>query len=445
MENLKIFIYNNNGKIITEKDFALPVLEEIVKNINTFNTNNVNDIQRLYIGPSFPPNDCVWDDSEKNWKNADGQILKIFIYDDNGEKTKEGLCSNFLNTFSEKDSYFNSLIDFEFPPKDYEFNKELKKWFIVEKIPVIDEEPIETPLVGEILKENIIEESNDNDVLKVFVYNTKGEKIKEELYSLFVEAYDFVLNHNSKSPNDPYNIYPGTTFPPKGYKWSEKIGDWIELTKFEKWQKKEIDIPNDCFVVDNIIVRKSLSILNKEGLYKILPTQKIDEEYNIVIDKTKQELLDEGLANWEEIYQNYYKIFKKKLDDYLDVIYFKYPKSVVFQFSYKADLAVQWKNLSQEKKEEAKVLNFNQFVLLISEFKDINKNYTLDEIVIELDIISDKILQKKYEIDSKLGLVNNFFNSLNNEILAIKEEKNFLKLFDFVAGVENKISQWIKS
>ena len=58
--------------------------------------------------------------------------------------------------------------------------------------------------------------SEDSDVLKVFIYNGKGEKVREELYSNFLNAYDFVLTHNSSNPDDPYNIYPGTTFPPKG-------------------------------------------------------------------------------------------------------------------------------------------------------------------------------------------------------------------------------------
>jgi hypothetical protein len=290
-----------------------------------------------------------------------------------------------------------------------------------------------------------VEEDENSGVLKVFIYDANGEKVKEELYADFLSAYDFVLSHNSSNPDNPYNIYPGTQFPPKGYKWSKEKSDWVELSLYEKWKKGQLEIPNDCFIAGDLIVRKNLSQLHKEGLYKILPSQKIDEEYNIIVEKDKQELIDEGLLNWDEVYNYYYAIFKQKLDNYLDVVYLKYPRSISFQFERKVEVAKKWLNLNTQDREHSRAFNHSDFVILISEFKDISKQYTINDIEAELDSLSNKIIKKNTDANEKLGKVNNFFDSLYSEIDSLKDKKDFLKLFEFVSGIENKINTWIKS
>jgi hypothetical protein len=445
MENLKIFIYNNNGQKIDERDYDL--FEDIFDEITNHNISNQNDIHSVYIGKEFPPKDYIWDDSNKNWKDLNNNFLKIFIYNDTGELIREDLYSEFLTSYSDVYNYNNSnnsdqrlmYYGTQFPPAEKVWDTEISDWKSINNPEFNDEISTE-----EIPVEEIFEDDNPN-LLKVFVYNTQGEKIKEEFYSSFLNIYDFVLNHNTSNPNDPYNIYPGTEFPPKGYKWSNDKGDWVELSLYEKYIKGQIDIPNDCVVINNIIVRKNLSILHKEGLFNILPTQKIDKELNIIVDKSKQELIDEGLMDWEEVYKYYYNEFKRKIDMHLDLYYFKYPKAISFQFADKTNVAKLWKSLTNEQRSFARTFNYQEFLLLISEFKDLNRDYTLDEIEQELDILSNKIIQKNSEIEVKLGSINNFFNSLYKEITEIKETRNFLKLFDFVASIENRISQWIKS
>lgn len=292
---------------------------------------------------------------------------------------------------------------------------------------------------------NVSEDAAD-DILKVFVYNSKGEKVREDLYSDFLNSYDFVLTHNSSNPDDAYNIYPGTVFPPKGYKWSQEKGDWVEINLYEKWKRGELEIPNDCFVVANSIIRKSLYARVRDGEVKLPPDQKVDEEYDVIIQKSKQELIDENLLSWEEVYNYYYYVFKKKIDDYLEVVYLKYPKIIYEQFEIKAKIAREWLELSEDTKLMHRSFEFNHFTLLISEFKNTHqKEYTLEEIENELTKLSQKIVQKNNQMNERLGKINSFFDSLHAEIDALKEEKNFMKLFDFVSGIENKINQWIKS
>jgi hypothetical protein len=446
--NLKVFIYNSNGEKIDEKDYDL--FDQAFDEIISYNINHTDDYYNIYVGKEFPPNDYNWDDNSKNWQDSNDNFLKIFIYDNKGEKVKEELYSNFLQTYTYIFDHNNSNVynpyfmyyGSEFPPINHYWDVEGKDWISN------DNQNLKEISVEEISTEEIkIDEipGDDKTVLKVYVFNTRGEKIKEDFYSEFLNVYDYVLQHNTHNSNDPWNIYPGTEFPPRGYKWSNDIGDWVELSLYEKYIKGQLDIPNDCMVINNIIVRKSLSTLNKEGLFNLLPTQKIDEDLNIVVDKSQQELIDEGLVNWDDIYNYYYLEFKKKLDNHIDLYYFKYPKTVSFQFSHKTQNAKLWLSLSKEDREMAKMFNFDGFILLISEFKDSNKYYSLDDIENELDILSNKIIQKNNEVEAKLGLINNFFNSLYKEISDLKKERNFLKLFDFVASIENRINQWIKS
>ena len=282
-------------------------------------------------------------------------------------------------------------------------------------------------------------------ILKVFIYNTKGEKIKEEPYSLFVDAYDFVLEHNAEKPEDPYNLYPGTDFPPKGYKWSEKVNDWIEITLFEKWQRGEVDIPIDCKIVNEFVVRKNLQDLYEEGLLKIPNNKKIDSELDVIVDKDEQELIDEGLLNWDDIYKKLYNEFKIKIDHYLDAYYFKYPKNILVHFKEKTEIAKKWINLSEDEKEKEKRNNFFNFLLLISEFKNKNDYLTLDDVHIKLDELCKKIIEKNNEIETKIGSINNFFNQLHSEIEIIKQKKQYYVLLDFVHQIDNRIIQWIKS
>ena len=451
MEDLRIFIYNNNtGEKIEERnyDFFEETFDEIVKH----NVDDPNNFRNLYIGKEFPPNGYTWNPSNKNWIDYNNNDLKIFIYNDEGEKIKEDFYYNILDIYSEVYNHNNinpNDLQFiyygsQFPPVNHHWDNNLKDWILNETNNSSQEIPVEEIPVEEIPIEEISGDQTSN-FMKVYVYDTKGQLIKEDFYSNFLDVYDYVLNHNTNNINDPYNIYPGTEFPPKGYKWSNDKGDWVELSLYEKYKKGQLDIPDDCAIINNIIVRKSLSQLHKEGLYKIQSNQKIDEEYNIVIDKTQQELIDEGLLDWEEVYKYYYNEFKRKMDANLDLYYFKYPKSIIFQFNDKARMAKLWRSFTPQDKEVSRMYSYGDFSLLISEFKDINKDYTLDEIEAELDKLSDKIIAKNIEIENKLGSINNFFNSLYEEISSIKETKNFSMLFDFVGSIENKISQWIKS
>jgi hypothetical protein len=290
-----------------------------------------------------------------------------------------------------------------------------------------------------------IQENNSNDILKIFVYNTKGEKIREEFYSLFVEVYDYVLEHNAEFPDDPYNVYPGTIFPPKGYKWSNEVNDWVELNLFEKWQRGELEIPVDCKIVNDMIVRKNLKELHEDGLLSLPPDKKINIELNIIVDKSEQEMIDEGLLDWEETYKRLYHEFKIKLDYYLDIHYFKYPKNIISQFKDKTEKAKTWLNMNVEERKKEKMFNFQNFQLIISEFTNRNTYLTIDQVEDQLDELCNKIVKKNMEVERAIGEAHNFFNQLHEQMEALKNKKNYLELLNFVHSVDNKIVKWIKS
>ena len=285
----------------------------------------------------------------------------------------------------------------------------------------------------------------NNNILKVFVYNAKGEKIREDFYSSFLEVYDYVLEHNSEYPNDPYNIYPGVAFPPKGYKWGEDVGDWVELNLFEKWQRNEIQIPNDCKIINNIIVKKNLKELYDDGIINIPNTKKIDEELNLIIDKSEQDLIDEGALDWDMVYDRLYNDFKIKLDNYLDIYYFKYPKAIIAQFREKTDMAKRWVSLTREEKDKEKAFDFFNFQLLISEIKGTDMFINTFQLEDRLESLCEKIIKKNNELELKIGSISILFNNLYEEILSLKDKKNYLLLLEFVHSVDNKIITWIKS
>jgi hypothetical protein len=310
-----------------------------------------------------------------------------------------------------------------------------------------DNQEIKEVIIEEIKQELEIEkvEVNDNNtILKVFVYNTDGEKVKEDFYANFVEIYDYVLEHNLDEPENPYNIYPGSQFPPKGYKWSKDVGDWVELNLFEKWQNGELEIPNDCKIVNNIIVRKNLTDLYEEGVLTIPPTKKIDKDFNLIVDKSEQELIDDGLIEWEMIYARLYNDFKIKLDTYLDLYYFKYPKSISIFFKEKVEMAKKWIASTKKMREKEKAFSFSNFQLLVSEINS-KKYLTIDDLELELTTLSNKIIEKNNEIEDKLGKINILFNSLYEEIKVLNDKRNYLELLEFVHSVDNKILKWIKS
>jgi hypothetical protein len=156
-------------------------------------------------------------------------------------------------------------------------------------------------------------------------------------------------------------------------------------------------------------------------------------------------MIDEGLLDWELIYNRLYNDFKIKLDHYIDTYYFKYPKSVLSSFKEKTEMAKKWVNLSNREKELEKEANFFNFQLIISEFTNRNIYLTLEQIEDQLDELCQNIIKKNNEIESKVGSINNFFNKLYDEISLLKEKKNYLLLLEFVHSVDNKIIKWIKS
>lgn len=84
--------------------------------------------------------------------------------------------------------------------------------------------------------------------LKIFVYNSRGEKIKEDSYSNFIYVFNEVLDHNVEYEGDEWNMIHGFSFPPAGLVWSYELNEWIEDSKTPfKLEKKSIAQPIKLF------------------------------------------------------------------------------------------------------------------------------------------------------------------------------------------------------
>lgn len=85
-------------------------------------------------------------------------------------------------------------------------------------------------------------------ILKIFVYNSRGEKVKEEPYSNFIFTFNEVLDHNIEYENDEWNMIHGFSFPPAGLIWSYELKEWIEDVQVPfKIEKKIIPNPIKLF------------------------------------------------------------------------------------------------------------------------------------------------------------------------------------------------------
>jgi hypothetical protein len=163
------------------------------------------------------------------------------------------------------------------------------------------------------------------------------------------------------------------------------------------------------------------------------------------VDSDVQELIDEGILEWDMIYDRLYNDFKIKLDSYLDIYYFKYPKAIISQFKEKSDMAKKWVTLSEEEREKEKAFSFFNFQLLISEIKKTDKFIDSFQLEDQLQSLCEKIIKKNNELEIKIGSINTLFNNLYEEIIYIKEKRNYLLLLEFVHSIDNKIITWIKS
>jgi hypothetical protein len=76
--------------------------------------------------------------------------------------------------------------------------------------------------------------------LKVFIYNQKGELIKEYFYSDFIYVFNEILSYNIENEEDQLNLIVDFIFPPEGLLWDNKSKNWIKNDK--KYINKNIDL-----------------------------------------------------------------------------------------------------------------------------------------------------------------------------------------------------------
>ena len=189
MENnvLKIFIYDSNGQKINEKDYDL--IEETINEINEHNSNDIENIYNLYIGNNFPPENYQWNNSLKNWENNEGNSLKVFVYNNNGEKIQEKEYTFFLDVYqeiikkNESDFFSNYQIysGSEYPPKDHFWDPQKENWVKNQQNNTLESNILDENFNiedEEILLEEVFDDQNSN-ILKIYI----------KCYNILLERY----------------------------------------------------------------------------------------------------------------------------------------------------------------------------------------------------------------------------------------------------------------
>jgi hypothetical protein len=76
--------------------------------------------------------------------------------------------------------------------------------------------------------------------LKIFIYNKKGEKVKEYFYSDFVYAFNEILSYNIENEDDQLNLICDFSFPPTNLLWNNELKNWTKKDK--KYLNQNIDL-----------------------------------------------------------------------------------------------------------------------------------------------------------------------------------------------------------
>jgi hypothetical protein len=70
---------------------------------------------------------------------------------------------------------------------------------------------------------------DDIFLLKIFIYNKKGELIKEYLYNEAINVLNEIIDHNIEQEDDQWNAINGFEFPPMGLTWNVKDQEWKQI------------------------------------------------------------------------------------------------------------------------------------------------------------------------------------------------------------------------
>lgn len=255
---------------------------------------------------------------------------------------------------------------------------------------------------------------------KVFVYDVNtGVELESRNYVDLLDVQQEVLQHNNNNPDNRKNIYPGTEFPPVGYKFNSELKEFVKKTLQEQVDDGEITLNPTQKILNGEVVVKTLYEQYVEGILILPEDEEVAEEDPHRIAKLSmkgryEKGLDDSSVVYNEFLGRLNLLFHKEMESVT-----KYDTFEVNGWYEKKIVSTEWLKVSAEDKmsDENKVL----YRILMLE-SGINDSMTDAEKIEKVDARANKILEKAEQYETKYGSCLNIKNTKQDELKALSEQ-----------------------
>ena len=255
---------------------------------------------------------------------------------------------------------------------------------------------------------------------KVFVYDVNtGVELESRDYVDLLDVQQEVLQHNNNNPDNRKNIYPGTEFPPVGYKFNSELKEFVKKTLQEQVDDGEKTLSPIQKILNGEIVFKTLYEQYVEGLLVVEDDEEVTEldPYRIVKISLRGRY-EKGLENAVTIYNEFISVLNLSFHKAMEPM-INYDSFEINGWHEKKKISMEWLKVPAEDKlnDENKVL----FRLLMLE-SGIDDSMTDAEKIEKVDARANKILEKAEYYDVRYGSFLNIKNTKQNELKALSEQ-----------------------
>lgn len=255
---------------------------------------------------------------------------------------------------------------------------------------------------------------------KVFVYDVNtGVELESRDYVDLLNVQQEVLQHNNNNPDNRKNIYPGTEFPPVGYKFNSELKEFVKKTLQEQVDDGEITLNPTQKILNGEIVVKTLYEQYVEGILILPEDEEVAEEDPYRIAKlSKKGRYEKGLDDSSVVYNEFLErlnlLFHKEMEAVI-----KYDTFEVNGWYEKKKISTEWLKVSAEDKlsDENKVL----YRILMLE-SGINDSMTDAQKIEKVDARANKILEKAEQYETRYGSFLNIKNDKQDQLKALSEQ-----------------------
>ena len=255
---------------------------------------------------------------------------------------------------------------------------------------------------------------------KIFVYDVNtGVELESRDYVDLLDVQQEVLQHNNNNPDNRKNIYPGTEFPPVGYKFNSELKEFVKKTLQEQVDDGEITLNPTQKILNGQIVVKTLYEQYVEGILILPEDEEVAEEDPHRIAKlSKKGRYEKGLDDSSVVYNEFLGrlnlLFHKEMEAVT-----KYDTFEVNGWYEKKKISTEWLKVSAEDKlsDENKVL----YRILMLE-SGINDSMTDAQKIEKVDARANKILEKAEQYETRYGSFLNIKNDKQDQLKALSEQ-----------------------